>query len=113
MSDKANCKNCIHFNEIERRCCLNDGGLIKKECYFTRNNKRPMGADIILENQKEIVKNLQSQCYQQEARWQKLKELLTQAIQEQLDCSHELVQHAIQVEQWVLDKMQELEKENE
>ena len=45
-------------------------------------------------------------------KWQKLKEWLEQAIQEQSDCSHELVQHSINVEQWVLDKMQELEKEN-
>ena len=40
--------------------------------------------------------------------WQKLKEWLEQDIQDNLDSENELVQHAIEVEQWVLDKMQEL-----
>lgn len=80
MSNKINCKYCIHFDEIERRCCLNDGGFVEKECYFMRNNKKPMGADIILGKQKERMENLQLQLYQQKAMWQKLKEWLEKAI---------------------------------
>ena len=76
MSDKANCKNCIHFDEIKRRCCLNDDSLVQKECYFRRNNKKPIGNDIIFEKQGNIIKDLQQQLDQQKAMWQKLKEFI-------------------------------------
>ena len=49
----------------------------------------------------------------QDAKWQKLKECISQEIQQQLDIDNELVQHAIEVEQWVLDKMNELESVDE
>ena len=27
MSNRINCRNCIHFNDLEHRCCLNDGSV--------------------------------------------------------------------------------------
>ena len=80
MSDKANCKNCIHFDEIKRRCCLNDDSWVQKECYFRRNNRKPMGNDVIFEKQGEIIKDLQSQLDQQKAMWNELKEHISNQI---------------------------------
>lgn len=53
---------------------------------------------------------LQSQLNHQKAMWNQLKELLEKDIKKCLNSDNELVQHSIEVEQWVLDKMQELEK---
>lgn len=49
---------------------------------------------------------------EQDTRWQDLKELLEADIQNNLEIQNELVQHAIDVEQWVLDKMEQLEAED-
>ena len=76
MSDKANCKNCIHFDEIKRRCCLNDGSWVQKECYFRRNNRKPMGNDVIFKKQGKIIKDLQHQLDQQKAMWNELRSFL-------------------------------------
>ena len=106
MSDKANCKNCIHFDEIKRRCCLNDDSWVQKECYFKRNNRKPMGNDVIFEKQGEIIKDLQSQLDRQKAMWNELKEWLVRVNQVYMnagffDCAGEICE--------VIDKMQELE----
>lgn len=58
-----------------------------------------------------FVLSLDNEYY--DDKWHKLKELLEKDIQENLCSKNELVQHAIEVQQWVLDKMQELEEENE
>lgn len=61
MSDRINCRNCIHFNDLEHRCCLNDGKVIKRECYFVLSNRKPQGKDVVIENLKTKIANLTKQ----------------------------------------------------
>ena len=66
----------------------------------------------ILELQEESIRDNQNYCTELakwENKWKKLKECISQEIQQQLDIDNELVQHAIEVEEWVLEKMEELE----
>ena len=122
MSDKANCKNCIHFDEIKRRCCLNDDSLVQKECYFRRNNKKPIGNDIIFEKQGNIIKDLQQQLDQQKAMWNELKEwceekkIWNEKQMKELKINTDYYTRANMqylIINRVIHKMQELEKENE
>lgn len=61
MSDRINCRNCIHFNDLEHRCCLNDGKAIKRECYFILSNRKPKGKDVVIENLKTKIADSQDQ----------------------------------------------------
>lgn len=116
MSDKANCKNCIHFDEIKRRCCLNDDSWVQKECYFRRNNKKPMGNDVIFEKQGEIIKDLQSQLDQQKEMWNELKEWVENQIKDlrHIDIKTETqclrVNDGVNCFKQVLNQMQELKQ---
>ena len=66
MSDRINCRNCIHFNDLEHRCCLNDGKAIKKECYFILSNRKPKGKDVVIENLKTKIADLEEKLAESE-----------------------------------------------
>ena len=66
MSDRINCRNCIHFNDLEHRCCLNDGKAIKKECYFILSNRKPKGKDVVIENLKTKIADLEAKIAESE-----------------------------------------------
>lgn len=66
MSDRINCRNCIHFNDLEHRCCLNDGYEIEKECYFTLSKRKPKGKDIVIENLKTKITDLEAKLAESE-----------------------------------------------
>jgi len=61
VSDRINCRNCIHFNDLEHRCCLNDGKTIKRECYFTLTNRKPKGKDVVIEKLKQKIAELEKE----------------------------------------------------
>ena len=61
MSDRINCRNCIHFNDLEHRCCLNDGSATQKECYFTLSTRKPQGKDVVIEHLKTKIADLEHQ----------------------------------------------------
>lgn len=53
MSDRINCRNCIHFDDLEHRCCLNDRVSVnQRECYFRLSNRTPKGKDVVIEHLK-------------------------------------------------------------
>ena len=66
MSDRINCRNCIHFNDLEYRCCLNDGSVIEKRCYFTLSNRKPKGKDVVIEHLKTRIADLEAKLGEME-----------------------------------------------
>ena len=73
MNDRINCRNCIHFNDLEHRCCLNDGKAIQKECYFTLSKRKPQGKDIVIENLKTKVADLEAKLAEKDKEIEKLQ----------------------------------------